>query len=126
MAGQDGGASGPCHSGRDPDLCSRKGSPGWTARTRGADNRSSMRLPLLIAALTFATAAPAAADYHAGTETTTSGTLSATSPLLLGAVRDVAGGFEAVLWVLVAAGALLVLVEWSFSPARLRAARSFA
>jgi len=52
-------------------------------------------------------------------------TLSATSPLLLGAVRDLAGGFEAVLWVLVAAGALLVLVEWSFSPARLRAARSF-
>ena len=53
-------------------------------------------------------------------------TLSATSPLLLGAVRDLSGGFDAVLWVLVAAGALLVVVEWSFSPARLGAARSFA
>ena len=53
-------------------------------------------------------------------------TLSATSPLLLGAVRDLAGGFDAVLWVLVAAGTLLALVEWSFSPGRLGTARSFA
>jgi hypothetical protein len=37
-----------------------------------------MRLPLLITALALALAAPASADYHAGTETTDSGTLSAT------------------------------------------------
>lgn len=51
-------------------------------------------------------------------------TLSASSPLVLGAVRDLTGGFEAVLWVLVAAAAVLVLVDSSFSPARLAAARS--
>jgi hypothetical protein len=37
-----------------------------------------MRLPLLTAALALAVAAPASADYHAGTETTTSGAVSAT------------------------------------------------
>jgi len=51
-------------------------------------------------------------------------TLSASSPLLLGAVRDLSGGFDAVLWVLVGAGALLVAVDWSFSPERLSDARS--
>jgi CP family cyanate transporter-like MFS transporter len=50
--------------------------------------------------------------------------LSAASPLLLGAVRDLAGGFNAVLWVLVGAAAVLVLVDSSFSPARLAAGRS--
>jgi MFS transporter, CP family, cyanate transporter len=50
-------------------------------------------------------------------------TLSASSPLVLGAVRDLSGGFDAVLWVLVGAAAVLVLVDSSFSPARLAAAR---
>jgi MFS transporter, CP family, cyanate transporter len=51
-------------------------------------------------------------------------TLSASSPLVLGAVRDLSGGFDAVLWVLVGAGAVLVLLDSSFSPARLAAGRS--
>ena len=51
-------------------------------------------------------------------------TLSSTGPLLLGAVRDLSGGFNAVLWVLVAAAALLLLVDSSFSPMRLAAGRS--
>jgi CP family cyanate transporter-like MFS transporter len=51
-------------------------------------------------------------------------TLSASGPLILGAVRDLSGGFDAVLWVLVAAGAVLVLLDSSFSPARLAASRS--
>jgi CP family cyanate transporter-like MFS transporter len=50
-------------------------------------------------------------------------TLSATSPLLLGALRDVTGGFDAVLWALVVLAALLVVVDSSFSPARLAAGR---
>jgi hypothetical protein len=37
-----------------------------------------MRLPLLTAALALAIAAPASADYHAGTETATSGAVAAT------------------------------------------------
>ena len=45
--------------------------------------------------------------------------LSASSPLVLGALRDLTGGFDAVLWALVGLGALLVLVDSSFSPARL-------
>jgi CP family cyanate transporter-like MFS transporter len=49
-------------------------------------------------------------------------TLSAAGPLLLGAIRDASGGFGAVLWVLVGAGALLVFVDSSFSPARLASA----
>jgi CP family cyanate transporter-like MFS transporter len=53
-------------------------------------------------------------------------TLSSTGPLLLGAVRDLSGGFNAVLWVLVAAAALLLLVDASFSPVRLAAGRSSA
>jgi MFS transporter, CP family, cyanate transporter len=51
-------------------------------------------------------------------------TMSATAPLLLGAIRDLTGGFTAVLWTLVAAAAALVVVDASFSPERLRAARS--
>jgi len=50
--------------------------------------------------------------------------LSASSPLLLGALRDLTGGFDAVLWALVGFGALLVLVDSSFSPARLAAGRT--
>ena len=46
-------------------------------------------------------------------------TLSAGSPLALGAVRDLTGGFGPVLWVLVAAAAVLVLVDASFSRERL-------
>jgi len=53
-------------------------------------------------------------------------TLSATSPLLLGAIRDLTGGFTAVLWTLVGAAAALVLVDASFSPERLAAWRSSA
>ena len=51
-------------------------------------------------------------------------TLLASGPLILGAVRDLSGGFDAVLWVLVAAGAVLVVLDSSFSPARLAAGRS--
>ena len=46
-------------------------------------------------------------------------TLSAVSPLLLGAIRDLTGGFTAVLWTLAAVAALLVVVDASVSPARL-------
>jgi len=53
-------------------------------------------------------------------------TLSAASPLVLGAIRDLTGGFSAVLWTLAAAAAALVLVDASFSPERLGAARSSA
>ena len=53
-------------------------------------------------------------------------TLSASSPLLLGAIRDLTGGFDAVLWTLVGAAAVLVAVDASFSPARLGAGRSSA
>src|SRR5205823_6450091 len=42
------------------------------------------------------------------------------------AAGDLSGGFDAVLWVLVAAGAVLVVLDSSFSPARLAAARSSA
>ena len=53
-------------------------------------------------------------------------TLSALSPLLLGALRDATGGFTAVVWALVVAAAVLVAVDASVSPARLAAARSSA
>ena len=46
-------------------------------------------------------------------------TLSAVSPLLLGVIRDITGGFTAVLWTLVVVAALLVVVDASISPARL-------
>jgi MFS transporter, CP family, cyanate transporter len=51
-------------------------------------------------------------------------TLSATSPLVLGAVRDLSGGFDAVLWVLVGAAAALLALDASLSPARLASGRS--
>jgi CP family cyanate transporter-like MFS transporter len=50
-------------------------------------------------------------------------TLSATSPLLLGALRDATGGFDAVLWAIAGLAALLVVVDFSFTPARLAAGR---
>jgi CP family cyanate transporter-like MFS transporter len=53
-------------------------------------------------------------------------TLSASSPLLLGELRDLTGGFNAVLWVLAGAAAILIAVDASFSPARLAADRSSA
>ena len=46
-------------------------------------------------------------------------TLSASSPLLLGVLRDLTGGFDAVLWALVGAAAILIVVDASFSPRRL-------
>ncbi|MFL5927368.1 MAG: CynX/NimT family MFS transporter [Gaiellaceae bacterium] len=51
-------------------------------------------------------------------------TLSATAPIVLGAIRDLTGGFSAVLWTLVALAAALVVVDASFTPARLAAGRS--
>jgi CP family cyanate transporter-like MFS transporter len=51
-------------------------------------------------------------------------TLSASSPLLLGALRDATGGFNAVLWALAGAATLLIVVDASFSPARLASGRS--
>jgi CP family cyanate transporter-like MFS transporter len=47
--------------------------------------------------------------------------LSASSPLLLGVLRDLTGGFDAVLWALVGAAAILIVVDASFNPARLKA-----
>ena len=52
--------------------------------------------------------------------------LAASGPLLLGAVRDLSGGFAAVLWTLVAAGLVLVVVAASLSGARLAGGRSSA
>ena len=51
-------------------------------------------------------------------------TLAALSPFLLGALRDLTGGFDAVIAALAAASAVLVVVDWSFTPARLAAGRS--
>jgi len=51
-------------------------------------------------------------------------TISAASPLALGAVRDLSGGFRAVLWVLVGVAAAQLVVDASLSPARLAAGRS--
>jgi CP family cyanate transporter-like MFS transporter len=49
--------------------------------------------------------------------------LSALSPLLLGAIRDASSGFGVVLWVLVGLSSALFLVDSSLSPARIAAAR---
>jgi cyanate permease len=46
-------------------------------------------------------------------------TLSSSSPLVLGAIRDATGSFSAALWVLVGIGVSLVAVEASFTPERL-------
>ena len=48
--------------------------------------------------------------------------LSAMSPLVLGAIRDASSGFGVVLWVLVGACAALVAVHTSLTPGRLAAA----
>jgi MFS transporter, CP family, cyanate transporter len=50
--------------------------------------------------------------------------ISSAGPLLLGAVRDLSGGFNAVLWTLVGVSVLLVLVDASLSPARLARSRA--
>jgi MFS transporter, CP family, cyanate transporter len=52
--------------------------------------------------------------------------VASTGPLLLGVVRDLTGGFNAVLWTLAAVSALVLLVDTSLSPARLAAHRSSA
>ena len=49
--------------------------------------------------------------------------LSALSPLVLGAIRDASDGFGPVLWVLVGTTAALFVVDSSLTPARLSAAR---
>jgi MFS transporter, CP family, cyanate transporter len=49
--------------------------------------------------------------------------LSAMSPLVLGALRDASNGFGVVLWVLVGLAAALFAVDSSLTPARLAAAR---
>jgi CP family cyanate transporter-like MFS transporter len=78
----------------------------------------TMTLPL------DAAARPAEVAALAGMMLGVGYTLSACSPLLLGALRDVTGGFDAVLWALAAAAALLIVVDASFSPAMLAAGRS--
>jgi CP family cyanate transporter-like MFS transporter len=50
--------------------------------------------------------------------------LSSTGPLILGAIRDLTGGFNAVLWTLAGVSAVLLLVDSSLSPARLSASRA--
>ena len=50
-------------------------------------------------------------------------TLSAISPLVLGAIRDASSGFGVVLWVLVGLATALFAVDSSITPARLAAAR---
>jgi CP family cyanate transporter-like MFS transporter len=50
-------------------------------------------------------------------------TLSAVSPLVLGAIRDASSGFGVVLWVLVGLTTALFVVDSSLTPARLAAAR---
>ena len=47
--------------------------------------------------------------------------LSALAPLLLGAVRDATGSFDAVLWLIVAFGAVFVIAVAPLTPARLQA-----
>ncbi len=78
----------------------------------------TMTLPL------DAAARPAEVAALAGMMLGVGYTLSACSPLLLGALRDLTGGFDAVLWALSGAAALLIVVDASFSPARLAAGRS--
>jgi CP family cyanate transporter-like MFS transporter len=80
----------------------------------------TMTLPL------DATTRPAEVASLAGMMLGVGYTLSATSPLILGAIRDATGGFTAVLWTLAGAAAALVVVDASFSPERLGAGRSSA
>jgi CP family cyanate transporter-like MFS transporter len=49
--------------------------------------------------------------------------LSALSPLVLGAIRDASGSFDAVLWALVGTSTALFAIDVSITPARLAAAR---
>jgi CP family cyanate transporter-like MFS transporter len=52
--------------------------------------------------------------------------LSSMGPLVLGAIRDLTGGFTAVLWTLVGVAVVLLLVDATLSPKRLAASRSSA
>jgi CP family cyanate transporter-like MFS transporter len=74
----------------------------------------TMTLPL------DATERPAEVASLAGMMLGVGYTLSATAPLLLGVIRDATGGFSAVLWTLVGLAVLLVVVDGTFSPERLR------
>jgi cyanate permease len=49
--------------------------------------------------------------------------LSAMSPLILGAIRDASAGFGTVLWVLVGTSVALLVIDASLTPARFEAAR---
>ncbi|MFN2629589.1 MAG: CynX/NimT family MFS transporter [Gaiellaceae bacterium] len=82
--------------------------------------------PLTLTLPLDAAARPAEVAALAGMMLGLGYTLSASSPLLLGAVRDLSGGFDTVLWLLAGAGAVLVLLDCSFSPARLATGRSSA
>jgi MFS transporter, CP family, cyanate transporter len=53
-------------------------------------------------------------------------TIAAASPVGLGAIRDLTGGYEAVMWVLVGSAAAGVTLGATLSPAWLRAARAHA
>jgi CP family cyanate transporter-like MFS transporter len=81
-------------------------------------------LPLTLTLTLDAAEGPAEVAALAGMMLGIGYTLSSTAPLALGAVRDLSGSFDAVLWVLAGAGALLFLVDSSFSPSRLSAGRS--
>jgi cyanate permease len=48
--------------------------------------------------------------------------LAATSPVVLGVVRDMTGSFDAVLWILVAVSLTMMPLALALNPARLRSA----
>jgi CP family cyanate transporter-like MFS transporter len=80
--------------------------------------------PLTMTMPLDASSGPAEVASYTGMMLGVGYTLAATSPLVLGAVRDATGGFEAVLVVLAALALLQVLADVSLTPARLAAARS--
>ena len=98
-----------------------------TFRPRAGSGRSVLGIaigPLFPLTMTLpldATDRPAEVASLAGMMLGVGYTLSATAPLLLGVIRDATGGFTAVLWTLVGLAALLVVVDATFSPERLRA-----
>ena len=48
--------------------------------------------------------------------------LAATSPVVLGIVRDATGSFDAVVWILVAVSLTMIPLALALNPARLRSA----
>jgi CP family cyanate transporter-like MFS transporter len=80
----------------------------------------TMTLPLDVAAEPAAVASLAAMMLGVGY------TLSAASPLLLGVVRDAAGGFTPVLWCIAAAATALLLVDGSIRVRRPHTGRAAA